>query len=132
MKRVVEAQLKLRLKNQMMSCRMLGAQGSNWLGGRDGGGGGPLAELLFPFDEGGGHGGGGIEDGDFEDFGGVDMVVVVVVVEYKMEYLMILERFEMKKENTSHMGVEVEEVWVVVEAELLFKQLVVRGLILGP
>lgn len=37
-------------------------------------------------------------------------MVVVVVVEYKMEFLMILERFEMKKENMSHIGVEVEEV----------------------
>ena len=29
-------------------------------GGGHGGGGGPLAELLFPFRNGGGHGGGGI------------------------------------------------------------------------
>ena len=36
-------------------------------------------------------------------------MVVVVVVEYKMEFLMILERFGMKKENMSHIGVEVEE-----------------------
>lgn len=35
--------------------------------------------------------------------------MVVVVVGYKMEFLMILERFEMKKENMSHIGVEVEE-----------------------
>lgn len=45
--------------------------GVDW-GGRDGGGGGPLAEFLFPFEKGGGNGGGGIEeDGAFDDFGKV-------------------------------------------------------------